>query len=74
MHINELDAETKKRLENLNPELGAILKEQKKANKQNRFTAEDEKRYAIQCLNVLEKLDSRERARVLKRALKQNEV
>tara|TARA_R100001082_G_scaffold73781_1_gene42484 strand:- start:279 stop:503 length:225 start_codon:yes stop_codon:yes gene_type:complete len=74
MHINELDAETRKRMEELNPELGEILKEQKKANKPNRFTAEDEKRYAIQCLNVLVKLDSRERARVLKRALKQNEV
>ena len=74
MHINELDGATRKRMEELNPELGEILKEQKKANKPNRFTAEDEKSYAIQCLHVLVKLDSRQRARVLKRALKQNEV
>ena len=74
MHINELDSETRKRMEELNPELGEILKQQKKASKPNRFTAEDERTYAIMVLNVIAKLKKNERTRILRRALKMNEI
>jgi hypothetical protein len=59
--INDIDAETLKRIGLRKP-------------KSRSFTAEQERQYAIKVLNVIHDIKQGERARVLKRAISMNNV
>lgn len=61
MNIDELDAETLKRIGIKKP-------------RQQKFSAEQERQYAIKCLATLSQINQDQRRRVLTRALKMNSV
>ena len=75
MKFNELDAKTQKTILANNPDIAnEIASVEKQKRKASRFTAEDERTYAIMVLNVIAKLKKNERTRILRRALKMNEI
>ena len=75
MKFNELDAKTQKTILANNPDIAnEVASAEKQKRKASRFTAEDERTYAIMVLNVIAKLKKNERTRILRRALKMNEI
>jgi len=75
MKFDELDEKTRNRILANNPDIAEEVADVEKQKRQvNRFTAEDERTYAIMVMNVIAKLKKNERTRVLRRALKMNEI
>ena len=75
MKFDELDDMTRNRILANNPDIAEEVADVEKQKRQvNRFTAEDERTYAIMVMNVIAKLKKNERTRVLRRALKMNEI
>ena len=75
MKFDELDEKTRNRILANNPDMAEEVADVEKQKRQvNRFTAEDERTYAIMVMNVIAKLKKNERTRVLRRALKMNEI
>ncbi len=75
MKLKDLDDKTRALVLKENPMVAEELKDADKKQRQaTRFNADDERTYAIMVLNVVAKLTKPQRARVLRRACRMNEV